>query len=345
MKGLKLGLSFQAHDTQAAGFTSEPSVFTSWGLEELQHDVRDTNFLKELSWGAVVGCEDGSLYVFHPELSRPKNVRRRSEPRVSTQRNSNSNMLELPQLPYRRPHHLSFSRSRDVSPIGARTTLTVTSHKSRAVSGLSREQVEAPKNFVDFEDEQERMKDMISDRSVKDVKERSPRASVAPMESPRRRALDDALSLASIDTSSSKQTPPISPPLSPPLELTTSTTSSLKSLALRVHIVPRHFGVDHGIVDIKVLKKERIFVALQKSGYVAKSFIGILLKQHSQILMVRFDDGHCLAVMELGSMSSTPSSRASNSAVAFDMWSWHTVDIFNLEKVCLVECGFPATHS
>lgn len=266
MGGLKFGLSFQAHETQADGFTSQPTAFASWGFDELNCDAQEAEPAMELAWGALVGCEDGTLYIFHPDLSRPKYARRKSEPQVPNRRPSNPNVLDISQLPYRRPHHLSLSRSRDASPLGSKSNLAVAgAQKSRAVSGLSKEQVEAPKNFVDFEDEQERMKEMISDRAVKDAKDRSPRASVAPYDSPRRRPIDDTLSLASIETSLSRYTPPASPPLSPPLESTTS-VSYQKSLALRIQIVPRQFGMGHEIIDIIVLAKEGLFLVLQKSG-------------------------------------------------------------------------------
>ena len=254
MTSLNLALSFQAKEHRSSAITSEPTVFTTWGFEDLEHDGDIDELSRKLPWGAVVGCSDGSIYVFRPD--RPKRARRKSTT-LAKRRFSGS---EATHPPHRVPPYLSLSRSRNASPLSSTTNLAISSSKSRAVSGLSKEQAEAPKNFVDFEDEQERMKGMISDRAVKDIKDRSPRTSAAPYESHFRR-MDDAHSIASFESSSTMLSPPISPILEP-----SYAGKSRKHLVLRTRIIPRDFGTGHSIVSLHVLDNGELFVSLQESG-------------------------------------------------------------------------------
>lgn len=107
-----------------------------------------------------VGCEDGSLFLLHSRIS-PNSPRETTPPVTATSPLS-------PLLSSRtKPRRASSPRSR--SPTSPRSTYSpfhVT--KPRVVSSVSAAQVEAPKNFVDFDDEQEKMKNMLKRKGVKD---------------------------------------------------------------------------------------------------------------------------------------------------------------------------------
>ncbi|EJC98476.1 WD40 repeat-like protein [Fomitiporia mediterranea MF3/22] len=311
MAALNIPISFQAKEHRNCTIHSEPTRIVSWGFEDLEHDGEIDELSRKPSWGAVVGCSDGSIYVFSPNLS--KRTRRKST--IAKRRFSGG--CEPPHLPYRRQQHLSLSRSRNASPSGSRTNLTAQSSKSRAVSGLSKEQVEAPKNYVDFDDEQEKMKGMIAERKVKDVKDRSPRASYMLGHDLPARRFDDTLSIASVETSSTMLSPPLSPILGP-----TNTGSYRKLLQLRVRILPRDFGSEHSVVSLSVLEDSEMFLSLQESGKVS---------------LFKSMDGICVASAEPGtvpaSFKTTVVSHGSGSQV---LWAWQSLHIFPVNETSIV---------
>ena len=146
--------------------------------------------------------------------------------------------------------------------------------KSRAVSGLTRTEVEAPKNYVDFEDEQEKMKGMIADRpgglNVRDAAAaRDRRPSVTShVEMPVLRFDPEAKLGYSTPSTSSLRSAPLSPPLSPGLEAH-RIVHSRKTLKLHTRITPRDCGYGHGVVAMEVLEGGELLLVLQESGYVS----------------------------------------------------------------------------
>lgn len=258
-KELRLAISFRSTDDKPKRICSEPTFIKSWGPDEVENDIDVDELSKRPPWGVAAGCANGSIYLFHPDLSKT----------TKRQKSLKLRRLSGEGPPYRRAahNHLSLSRSRNASPAGSRTNLAMTSTKSRAVSGLTRTEVEAPKNYVDFEEEQEKMKSMIADRSSREPKDRSPRSSiVSPVEVPSLR-FDDAKSISSIPSSSSLLSPPLSPPLSPALDAQ-RVTHSRKHLRLHARITPRDFGHGHAIVCLDILEEGELLLALQESGYV-----------------------------------------------------------------------------
>ncbi|KAH8114792.1 WD40 repeat-like protein [Phellopilus nigrolimitatus] len=308
MTNMHLAFSLQATEDRKCTINSEPCAMETWGFEdpEYEADIDDSELPKKHLWGAVVGCSDGSLYLFRPDLS--KSAKRK--PPVSKRRFSASS-----DLPYRRAPHLSFSRSRNASPSASKTNLTV--YKSRAVSGLSKERVEAPKNFVDFEDEQEKMKGMIAERGVRDMKDSSPRSSLSPPFDLSVHRMDDAITLASVESSSPLISPPLSPTLSPQ-----SSVSHRKHLFMRARILPQDFGYGHSIVTIRILEEGELFLALQESG---------------KVLLFKTLDGDCVASATPGT-APAPSrvpvvSHGSGSQV---MWEWKSLQVAEKDGSILV---------
>lgn len=254
---------------------SKAKVLVSWGLAASEPAE---------GRGAVLGCEDGSLYVFQPPF------RNRLPPveSIHSQSHSHRNSFaesELLSPPLTPTHHARRQSrgSRSSSPSFAlhQATFNVTS-RSLAVSGLSKEQVEAPKNYVDFEDEPEKLKELLKgkgaprDKTIADnlvpnfekglVLEKSSRpASPARLQmSPVGKRRDEARSLLS--ATSSPLFSPVSPsPPSSPMLLPLNSDASLDpyQLSLRYHIIPKQSGA---VSAVHILDSDRLIVTLQESG-------------------------------------------------------------------------------
>jgi hypothetical protein len=252
---------------------AQATVIVSWGLSGTELAA---------SRGAVMGCKDGTVYVFQPS----------SEARVVPQNSNHSRPISLidadvtsgrstPSLRARR-HSRSYAGSRSASPsLGFhQATLNMTS-RSQAVSGLSKEKVEAPKNHVDFEDEPEKLKEMLKGKGVKDktvtdnlvpnfekglAVEKSPPPPLLVPPGPISRRKDDARSLLSATNSPPFTPGSLSTPSSPTLVPLVSSESSTNQyiLCLRFHIIPRRSGV---VSAIQLLDNSRLFAVLQDNGW------------------------------------------------------------------------------
>jgi len=180
-----------------------------------------------------------------------------------------------------RGHSRSYAGSRSASPsLGFHQATLNMTPRSQAVSGLSKEKIEAPKNHVDFEDEPEKLKEMLKGKSVKDknvtdnlvlnsekglTAEKSPPPPLFVPPGPVLRRKDDARSLLSA-TNSPPFTPgslstPSSPSLMPLVSSESSTNQSI--LCLRCHIVPHRSGA---VSAIQLLDNNRLFAVLQENG-------------------------------------------------------------------------------
>jgi hypothetical protein len=163
----------------------------------------------------------------------------------------------------------------------------VSASKSRAVSGLSKEQVEAPKNYVDFDEEQEKLKGLVNDKSHKEKGvmeglvaqfERAPAPKMIVQHPPgaKDHAWRPSADLPSPSIESTYlSTAPLSPTSSPsspvfgPIMQSDSSTSKRNKLVLHSRILLQRYGEGHGVNDAKILKNGELVLVLQKSGYVA----------------------------------------------------------------------------
>jgi hypothetical protein len=218
--------------------------------------------------GIIMGCEDGTIYTFHrsfiPPLSptAPFIVK---EPKISSRRskppNLNSNLA-----------------SPSITPIVLSPTFNVTA-KPRVVSGVTTEPVEAPKNYVDYDDEPDKLKDILQGRNPRDrhsisenssadrTPERNVRSSapsiIEPVPLSKRRGQGIRSPLSSANSRAA--TPHVSPPESP-RENDSHTATPFHELAIRYHVVPSHCGVGHAVKAIQLLCDDRFFAVLQENG-------------------------------------------------------------------------------
>lgn len=231
---------------------TQPSCMKDW--------VRLSDDDGQVYKGLVVGCEDGSLYVFHHRsLStpndpiEPSSLQVTQSPRTKSTRNS---------------RYVSPSASPSASSFQSVPFLM--SSPSRVVSGVSMEQVEAPKNYVDFDDEPDKLKDMLkgkihspkapsdssSDRNVK-----SPTPPAIPIIEP-----TPTRNLSKVTTNFPlPNTRPFSVPVSPrdgaspPMNLS-------EDLELQYHVIPRTNGAGNAVKSISILADPFVCVVLQESG-------------------------------------------------------------------------------
>lgn len=143
---------------------STPSVVVTWGQPQTisstgnQPDTAGT-------YGVVVGCRDGSAFVLRSSngSTTPPNISV-SIPPVSSPREP----LSPPTSP-RRYRGLGHASSRSASPSSAKSALSPFQlTRSRVVSSVSTESAEAPKNYVDFDEEQERLRGMLKGKPSRD---------------------------------------------------------------------------------------------------------------------------------------------------------------------------------
>ena len=208
--------------------------------------------------GAILaGCNDGGVYVFSephqeapprvdlttPSPTRPARTQMRSPTRLvpsdsrTTSRSSSPSIASLSPAPFH------------VSP------------RSRVVAGVTTTQAEAPKNYVDFDDEPDRLKDMLKGRAPRDKPEKDQR----PSFDERRPSVASERSPApSLDFGAS--TSAFSAPASPRPKLYTPLPP--KNVQLRYHAMPRCIGSP--VSDLLVLDSLSSFALLQENGCVLR---------------------------------------------------------------------------
>jgi WD repeat-containing protein 7 len=314
--------------------TSKPSALASWRSSE--HREISTGLPAK---GAVLGCEDGTLYVFHSNgtekqgialqadagsavfwsnTTLPDSLRVSSHTPRSASSSSGSNSL------FHKPHSRFASGnnaetqdiallSDDISPLARSNavsptppdSLRVPSHPprsasssgfhspfhivphSRVVSGITAEKVEAPRNYVDFEDEPEKLKDILEGRPHKDkaLSDSPPHAPEGAdlLEEPRNRSHQvttqnsvskhndkpksllsatnsPAFTPKSISQSPSPRVRTSVPPFSP------NASSGPHDLSLMCHIIPHRSGHGRSVTGLQTLPDRGLFVVLHATG-------------------------------------------------------------------------------
>ncbi|KAL7279647.1 hypothetical protein ACG7TL_006053 [Trametes sanguinea] len=198
-----------------------PTAIVSWGLQAVF-----TSELKSTAPGArgvAVGCKDGSVFVLRSTAGA-------SPPNISVSIPPNESLpgpVTSPTSP-RRHRGLGHPSSRSASPSSIKSALSpfqVT--RSRVVSGVSTESAEAPKNYVDFDDEPERLKGMLKGRGGRERHSSTSRsrpekesiASALAASSGSNLRKDDTRSYLSAALSPSSSTLSLSNPPSPTLSI------------------------------------------------------------------------------------------------------------------------------
>jgi len=242
---------------------SKPVVLEQWG-DINSHCAHDNN-----GSGIALGCQDGTLYVLN-----------RSHVSTSTTIDLQAPLfIDSAGLKHiTRPSKFSHLTPQPASPTFVSSALTPTFNvtaKPRVVSGVTTEPVEAPKNYVDFEDEPDKLKDILKGKnprerhSISDTSsERAPRSSASSIigavpASKRKNAAPRSLLSAANSRASTPQ--PISMPESPsPRECNVG--ANLCGWSVRYHVIPARSGFGYAVKAIQFLSDSRFFAVLHESG-------------------------------------------------------------------------------
>ena len=241
---------------------SYPTVLKYWGTTpKTMQDVE--------SHALVLGCRDGTLYVFH-RLSTPSPDPISLVPGL-LENNKSSRVRNFPHIKISNlnPPPVSPPHPSSLSP-----TFNVTA-KVRVVSGVTTEQVEAPKNYVDFEDEPDKLKDILRGRNPRerhdsnsDRTHKSAASSIIEPTPKRKNPVTRSLLSAG---NSRATTPPFSAPASPRECGSTSPLGPSYHWELLYHAIPSRSGFEHSVKSIQFLEDGRFFAVLQETGYVRLS--------------------------------------------------------------------------
>ncbi|KIL67749.1 hypothetical protein M378DRAFT_73182 [Amanita muscaria Koide BX008] len=239
---------------EAALSRSKTSVLKCWGY----HHISETNSPVR---ACALGSQDGSLFLFHGFPSRNNARPARANERSRSRRGLSP---------------LDLTRAVPTSPTSLSPTGLHFTPRSRVVSGITTEQAEAPKVYVDFEDEAGKLKNMLEGKAPKE------KAPVTETDLPRTNS-DSALTSKSETASlkgrehaehprfvhSSVTSPIPSPKLIPSTPvLSYDTLSSKQKMTLIAHIIPSPGGAGHSVKAIIPVNNGTMFVVLQESGDV-----------------------------------------------------------------------------
>ena len=210
------------------------------------------------SCGIIVGCEFGTIYVFRSfscmDPNLPTSQIESTDPagaKTSKRKSRRSFGSSSPG-----PNYLALSP----------TALSVTP-KPRVVSGVTAERVEAPKNYVDFDDEPDKLKDILKGRALREKSISSDTASerlsksnapsvIEPVPFSKRKNLLST-------TNSRASTPPFPTPYSSREQFSNSSM-----WVLRYHVIPLRSGFGYAVKSIQILPDAQLFAVLQESGQV-----------------------------------------------------------------------------
>jgi len=240
---------------------SSPVILEKWGDANV-HRTHDND-----EGGIAIGCQDGTVYV----LTRSA---------LST---STTIDPQVPQcIDHTRPKQLtrlskaSCPNSQPVSPTIVSSALSPTFNvtaKPRVVSGITTEPVEAPKNYVDFEDEPDKLKDILKGKnprerpSISDTSsERTPKSaasSIIEAAPASRRKHAAPRSLLSAANSRAPTPPPFSAPESPQ---ESNLGPDPCAWSVRYHVIPAHSGSGYAVTAIQFLSDNRYFAVLHETG-------------------------------------------------------------------------------
>ena len=275
--------------------SGKPSTLATWGFTPQLEDISPPSQDHQTAplRGASVGCEDGSVYIFHPKLGTKTDL---ISPAQFTFELADTLLHTQPSTPSVVSH-----LGRNPSAFSSQSSLKSATNpfhlsRSRVVSGVTAEAVEAPKNYVDFEEEQEKLKDLLkrknstkerhhadvvlpsSEKNVPiDKRPLQPLTPIATEIQPRKTTKKKLENRVYPHTHSRTPSHPInststptSPTFSPPH---LHGPGNIYSLYLHSHTFPSRFGPGRAVSQLLVDESQRYIVCLQENGYIDQQLI------------------------------------------------------------------------
>ncbi|THU84458.1 WD40 repeat-like protein [Dendrothele bispora CBS 962.96] len=272
--------------------------------------------------GSVIGLEDGTILLLRPaqkhqvqdHLKAPVHVGRSSSPHNSPSRASVRSLM---------------ATSRSPSPSGHSPAPFSMNIRSRIVSGVTTEQAEAPKNYVDFDEEPDKLKELLKGHTPKERRESSvgkvtaenkavteqERGGIKRKEAPR--------SLLSGATSPALTPKSLSAPSSPKgLGPPSDSSGNLEVLG---HVLLPCSGQESSVSALHLLSDVDIIAVLQESGHLS---------------ILHSSDGRCLATsnLEITHLQVPEGCTARDSQ--HDSWIWKTLRAYCAgEYTLLIGCA------
>lgn len=338
--------------------SGKPCVLATWGFTPQLEDIPSPPQDQQMAplRGAFIGCEDGSVYLFHPKLGVKSDL-------ISPAQFN----FELTDTPL----HTRPSTSSGVSHLGrnpsafsSQSSLKSTSNpfhlsRSKIVSGVTAEAVEAPRNYVDFEEEPEKLKSLlkhkgpVKDRNIMDAVFPSfeknisfdkypvpplPTTTTATGMQPRKPPKKNSESRV---CSSHSRTPShpnnsTSTQASPTATLPhLHTSGDIYSLYLHSHTFTSRFGPDNAISQLLADEPQRCVICLQKNGYIHQSCIldTVLTTWIRDISILSTTDGSCHVSARPDSSVLVPPSGAADHRTLHYAWTWKWVHLVKTQDV------------
>ncbi|PFH54032.1 hypothetical protein AMATHDRAFT_815 [Amanita thiersii Skay4041] len=255
----------------------------------------------------VLGCQDGSFFLFHQS---PPNALAVSTPTIQIRntRRSTHSSLSFPTSPT-----FSSSAPFHVTP------------RSRVVAGVTTEKVEAPKVYVDFDDEPDKLKGLLQGRSPRDRSTTSETDSI-PAYSDRAFENVNHKSQEQLKGIRSKTTSPLYSPKSPPTPPSPQDNQcpnpcSSQKMALIAHVISRQGGVGCAVKSIVPIQHGRLFAILQESG---------------DVCVYSSQDGYCLASAHVDELPLQPPRGIKDKEYCHDTYIWSILNTVELGESILL---------
>lgn len=340
--------------------SGKPCALASWGFTPQLEDVPSPPQDQQTTpiRGAFVGCEDGSVYLFHPKLGVKTDL-------ISPFR-FNFEPMDTPL--HTRPTTPSVTSylGRNSSAFSSQSSLKSTTNpfhlsRSRVVSGVTAEAVEAPKNYVDFEDEQERLKGLLKHKGP--VKERHLMDAVLPSfeknisleKHPAPLSLITTIGIQRKPTkkkseSRAHSTPHSRTPSHPNNTISAQTSPAIASPQLRIsgniyslylhsHTFPPRFGPGKAISQFLVEESQRYVICLQENGYMHQRFISdaFLTPRVRDISIFSTIDGSCHVSAWPDSSTLLPPSGMADHRTLHCAWAWEGAYLVKTQNVSMFQ--------
>ncbi|KAI9511385.1 hypothetical protein F5148DRAFT_1323298 [Russula earlei] len=269
--------------------------------------------------GIALGCEDGSLFLLRQSQGRHH---------ISTPISLENPLLSRSPS----PTSVQFSsrpRSRPRSPSTSLAPFSIAS-RARVVSGISDEQVQAPRNYVNFDEEPEKLKELLKGSAKDHSAAAIPKGPPSRSGSTRRGGPKSLLS-ATHSPALSLTSPP-----SPSHSAISSPSSPLYQHTLELHVFPTCSGPGNGVVGLHALASGRHLICLQSQG---------------DLSVYSTNDGSCVVSLRIPQLPAVPPAGAKEIQPTEAAWAWRKLFIHEAGESSIIvtsatiDDGFPLDMS
>ncbi|KAJ8081077.1 hypothetical protein PM082_017918 [Marasmius tenuissimus] len=270
----------------------KPTTLISWNAPSIY-----TTSGAVPSGGVALGCQDGTVIIWKHVVQKP--MQRAPSPPSWSGQTSPSQALS----------RASLATSRSASPSGSSHYASPfnVNQRSRIVSGITTERVEAPKNYVDFDDEADKLKDLLKGRQPRD------RGPSFTGERPSTERLSIGGSSKQKDSIKPLLSPaPLSPSLTPSTFHGSSTSQAPSRLRPLAHVLLPATGSRSSVISTQIFDGGELLAVLQRSGHLT---------------ILTTTDGRCAALLDLDATPLDPPEGINPRNNLQDAWNWERISV------------------